>query len=177
VVFDPVKRARWSPQSPPSSASRAGSRDHVLAGLRRGDRDLGMGERQPRIARVRPLLAASVPLALVSKVLRHSQVSITIDLYGHLTREVAQGAADVLGAALDAAAAAEQASAAAARARWGSTSRASSPRGHKAPGTTKRAPPGGGTRWSKGCAARESNPLPAGWELKGQPESTVAIRW
>ena len=51
------------------------------------------------------LLAGGVPLALVSKVLRHSQVSITVDLYGHLTREVAQGAADVLGAALDAAAA------------------------------------------------------------------------
>jgi integrase len=62
------------------------------------------------------LLANGVPLALVSKVLRHSQVSITIDLYGHLTREVAQGAADVLGAALDAAAAERAATEAARRA-------------------------------------------------------------
>lgn len=51
------------------------------------------------------MLAAGVPLALVSKTLRHAKVGITADLYGHLTRETAHAAADGLGAALDAAAA------------------------------------------------------------------------
>ena len=50
-------------------------------------------------------IAAGVPLPLVSKTLRHSQTSITADLYAHLTRETALGAADSLGAVLDAAAA------------------------------------------------------------------------
>ncbi len=39
------------------------------------------------------------------KMLRHSQVGITADLYGHLTREASHAAADGLGAVLDAAAA------------------------------------------------------------------------
>ncbi len=47
------------------------------------------------------MIAAGVPLALVSKTLRHSQVGITADLYGHLTREATHAAADALGAALD----------------------------------------------------------------------------
>ena len=51
------------------------------------------------------MLAAGVPLPLVSKTLRHSQTAITADLYGHQTRETALGAADSLGAVLDAAAA------------------------------------------------------------------------
>jgi hypothetical protein len=49
------------------------------------------------------MLGSGVPLPLVSKVLRHSQLSITSDLYGHLTPEIARGAADTFGAALDAA--------------------------------------------------------------------------
>lgn len=51
------------------------------------------------------MLSSGVPLALVSKTLRHSQVSITADLYGHLTTEAAHAAADSLGGILDAAAA------------------------------------------------------------------------
>jgi integrase len=51
------------------------------------------------------MLTAGVPLPIVSKALRHSQVAITSDLYGHLTREAATAAADGLGATLDAAAA------------------------------------------------------------------------
>lgn len=51
------------------------------------------------------MLTNGVPLALVSKTLRHSQVSITADLYGHLTPEAAHAAADALGTALDVAAA------------------------------------------------------------------------
>jgi hypothetical protein len=49
------------------------------------------------------MLTAGVPLALVSKTLRDSNVAITADLYGHLTEEAAQAAADSLGSALDAA--------------------------------------------------------------------------
>ncbi|MDP9460865.1 MAG: site-specific integrase [Actinomycetota bacterium] len=49
------------------------------------------------------MLTAGVPLALVSKKLRHSKVGITSDLYGHLTHEAAQAAADSLGGVLDAA--------------------------------------------------------------------------
>jgi hypothetical protein len=42
---------------------------------------------------------------VASKVLRHSQVGITADLYRHLTREVSHAAVDGLAAVLDAAAA------------------------------------------------------------------------
>ena len=42
---------------------------------------------------------------VVSKMLRHSAVGITVDLYGHLSRETATAAADTYGAVLDAAAA------------------------------------------------------------------------
>ncbi len=49
------------------------------------------------------MITAGVPLALVSKTLRHSQVGITSNLYGHLTHEAAQAAADSLVAVLDAA--------------------------------------------------------------------------
>ncbi len=51
------------------------------------------------------MITVGVPLALVSKTLRHSRTGITADLYGHLTREAATAAADALGATLDAAAA------------------------------------------------------------------------
>lgn len=51
------------------------------------------------------MIGSGVPLAIVSKVLRHTQVSITADLYGHLSREIATSAADTFGAALDAVAA------------------------------------------------------------------------
>jgi hypothetical protein len=55
------------------------------------------------------MIASGVPLAVTSKMLRHSQVGITADLYGHLTREASQAAADGLAAVLDAAPAAERA--------------------------------------------------------------------
>lgn len=61
------------------------------------------------------MLGAGVPLPLVSKTLRHANLGITSDLYGHLTTEAAHAAADGLGDALDAAAA-ELASERAARA-------------------------------------------------------------
>jgi integrase len=51
------------------------------------------------------MIGSGVPLAVASKVLRHSQVGITADLYGHLTREVSHAAVDGLAAVLDAAAA------------------------------------------------------------------------
>jgi integrase len=51
------------------------------------------------------MLAAGVPIAMVSKTMRHTQLSTTSDLYGHLTPEAAHTAADSLGGVLDAAAA------------------------------------------------------------------------
>lgn len=51
------------------------------------------------------MLTSGVPLPVASKMLRHSQVGITSDLYGHLTHEASTAAADGLGAVLDAAAA------------------------------------------------------------------------
>jgi len=43
------------------------------------------------------MLTTGVPLALVSKVLRHPTSGITVDLYGHLTAEAALAAVDSLG--------------------------------------------------------------------------------
>ncbi len=60
------------------------------------------------------MLSSGVPLAVVSKMLRHSKISMTVDLYGHLSRETSTAAADTYGAVLDAATAelaAEQAAA------------------------------------------------------------------
>jgi hypothetical protein len=42
------------------------------------------------------MIGAGVPLALVSTMLRHSKVGITVDLYGHLSRETSTAAADTL---------------------------------------------------------------------------------
>lgn len=71
------------------------------------------------------MLANGVPLALVSKTLRHSKTGITADLYSHLTVEAAHAASDGLGDVLDAAAA-ELASERAAR---GATTRRPQPDG------------------------------------------------
>jgi hypothetical protein len=57
------------------------------------------------------MIGSGVPLPVVSKVLRHTQLAITADLYGHLTREIASGAAATYDAA-----AAERAAEAATRA-------------------------------------------------------------
>lgn len=42
------------------------------------------------------MIASGAPLAVVSKTLRHSQIGITADLYGHLTAETAHAAAQGL---------------------------------------------------------------------------------
>ncbi|GLI01060.1 site-specific integrase [Phytohabitans aurantiacus] len=49
------------------------------------------------------MIASGVPLAMVSKTLRHSTFSTTVDIYGHLTRQAAQGAVDATATALEAA--------------------------------------------------------------------------
>ena len=49
------------------------------------------------------MLAAGVPMAIVSKMLRHSSIRITVDTYGHLSEETARTASDAIGALLDAA--------------------------------------------------------------------------
>jgi integrase len=47
------------------------------------------------------VIAAGVPLPIVSKTLRHSGTGTTADLYAHLTRETAHEAVDAMAAALD----------------------------------------------------------------------------
>ncbi|MFN2494846.1 MAG: tyrosine-type recombinase/integrase [Pseudonocardiaceae bacterium] len=49
------------------------------------------------------MIAAGVPLPIVSKTLRHSTVSITSDIYAHMTADIAREAVDSLAAVLDAA--------------------------------------------------------------------------
>jgi integrase len=46
------------------------------------------------------LLSAGVPAKVVSERLGHSSISITLDIYTHVTAELQQGAAHALGAAL-----------------------------------------------------------------------------
>jgi hypothetical protein len=47
------------------------------------------------------MLAAGVPMAIVSKMLRHSSTGITVDTYGHLSEETARTASDAMAAALE----------------------------------------------------------------------------
>lgn len=47
------------------------------------------------------MLSSGVPIAMVSKTLRHKNLATTVDLYGHLTQEVAQEAVDATAEALD----------------------------------------------------------------------------
>ncbi|MFJ7275396.1 tyrosine-type recombinase/integrase [Kitasatospora sp. NPDC098663] len=47
------------------------------------------------------VIAASVPLAVVSKTLRHSNLAITVDLYGHLLKDSAGDAVEALAATLN----------------------------------------------------------------------------
>ena len=46
------------------------------------------------------MLNNGVPMHVVSKLLGHSSISITVDIYGHITNDVTRDAADVLSAAL-----------------------------------------------------------------------------
>lgn len=49
------------------------------------------------------MIGSQVPLAIVSKTLRHSKLSITVDTYGHLDPHAAQQAVDAISDALTAA--------------------------------------------------------------------------
>ena len=42
-----------------------------------------------------------MPMAIVSKMLRHSSIGITVDTYGHLSEETARTASDAMAAALE----------------------------------------------------------------------------
>jgi site-specific recombinase XerD len=48
------------------------------------------------------MITSGVPLAIVSKTLRHTTPSVTVNIYGHLTHQAAQDAVDATAAALDA---------------------------------------------------------------------------
>jgi integrase len=79
--------------------------EHVLHRLRALTADAGL----PRI-RVHDLrhlaatlmITSGVPLAVVSKNLRHTTLSVTVNIYGHLTRQAAHDAVEATAAALDA---------------------------------------------------------------------------
>ncbi|MFJ1939001.1 hypothetical protein ACIOGZ_40900 [Kitasatospora sp. NPDC088160] len=47
------------------------------------------------------MIAAGIPLAVVSKTLRHSNLAITVDLYGHLLKDSADEAVKALASAPD----------------------------------------------------------------------------
>ena len=47
------------------------------------------------------MLAAGVPMAIVSKMLRHSSIGITVDTYGHLSEDTARVASDAMAAVLE----------------------------------------------------------------------------
>jgi integrase len=49
------------------------------------------------------MLSAGVPMAIVSKMLRHSSIGITVDTYHHLDPDTARAASDAIGQLLDAA--------------------------------------------------------------------------
>ncbi|MET7395965.1 tyrosine-type recombinase/integrase [Dactylosporangium sp. NPDC005572] len=80
--------------------------EHVLHRLHTLTADAGL----PRI-RVHDLrhlaatlmITAGVPLAVVSKTLRHSTLSVTVNIYGHLTRQAAHDAVEATASALAAA--------------------------------------------------------------------------
>jgi integrase len=47
------------------------------------------------------MIAACIPLAVVSKTLRHSDLAITVDLYGHLLKDSADQAVEAVAVALN----------------------------------------------------------------------------
>src|SRR4051794_2846864 len=118
--------ARGSPRekgrrcAPSTSPAGSGARGWVSAGKTGAPRRRGYtprrfvtltkaaGLRQIRLHDLRHgaaslMLAAGVPMAIVSKMLRHSSIGITVDTYGHLSEETARTASDAIGALLDAA--------------------------------------------------------------------------
>ncbi|TDD37041.1 site-specific integrase [Saccharopolyspora elongata] len=52
------------------------------------------------------MIASDVPLGVVSKTMRHSTLSVTVNIYGHLARHTAHQAVDAMAATLNAAQAA-----------------------------------------------------------------------
>ena len=84
-----VLRPEWVTKRFRQLAEAAGLRRIRLHDLRHGAASL--------------MLAAGVPLFVVSKMLRHSSTAITSDTYGHLSQDTARAASDAIGALLDAA--------------------------------------------------------------------------
>ncbi|MET8623831.1 site-specific integrase, partial [Kitasatospora sp. NPDC004669] len=76
----------------------------VLDQLRKRTAELGLpkiGLHDLRHTAASIMIAAGIPLAIVSKTLRHSALAITINLYGHLLKDSADEAVQALSAALD----------------------------------------------------------------------------
>src|SRR4051794_1580240 len=116
--------ARGSPRekgrrcAPSTSPAGSGARGWVSAGKTGAPRRRGYtprrfvtltkaaGLRQIRLHDLRHgaaslMLAAGVPMAIVSKMLRHSSIGITVDTYGHLSEDTARTASDAMAAALE----------------------------------------------------------------------------
>ncbi len=61
----------------------------------------GLGLHTLRHSAATVMLEKGVPLKVVSEILGHFSVSITGDIYGHVSPDVSAQAMDVLGVALD----------------------------------------------------------------------------
>lgn len=64
----------------------------------------GVGLHTLRHTAVAVMLTNGVPISTVSKIMGHASIQVTVDLYGHVSPEVARDAFDVLGAAWQASA-------------------------------------------------------------------------
>lgn len=72
----------------------------IVAAARRAGLEGDVGCHTLRHTAAATMLTNGVPITVVSRVLGHQSIAVTVDLYGHVAPEVSQTAADVLGAAL-----------------------------------------------------------------------------
>jgi len=80
----------------PRNALRALKAAAVTAGLP------GVGLHTLRHSAASVMLSQGVPITVVSQVLGHSGIAVTVDVYGHVSPDVSRDALDVLAAALSA---------------------------------------------------------------------------
>ncbi|MET8627650.1 tyrosine-type recombinase/integrase [Kitasatospora sp. NPDC004669] len=104
-TWSPTPTAGWRASSSPAAPGGSPLRPQwVLDQLRKRTAELEVpriGLHDLRRTAASIMIAAGIPLAVVSKTLRHSTVAITINLYGHLLKGSADEAAKALASALD----------------------------------------------------------------------------
>ena len=59
----------------------------------------GVGLHTLRHTAATMMLYAGIPMATVSRIMGHASIQVTVDLYGHVSPDVARDAFDALGAA------------------------------------------------------------------------------